>query len=79
MDDRAQVLQESEALLKSIVDTAVDGIITIDEDALQATPDVACETVHGFVQGLLTVDDRLVSLIDLKHVLPSLEIAPEAA
>jgi purine-binding chemotaxis protein CheW len=65
-------------LVGLLVDAVCD-IITIDEDALQATPDVACETVHGFVQGLLTVDDRLVSLVDLKYVLPSLELAPEAA
>jgi purine-binding chemotaxis protein CheW len=68
-----------EGQLVGLLVDAVCDIITIDEDGLQATPDVACETVHGFVQGLLTVDDRLVSLIDLKHVLPSLEIAPEAA
>lgn len=65
-------------LVGLLVDAVCD-IITADEDGLQPTPDVACETVHGFVQGLLTVDDRLISLIDLEHVLPPLELAPEAA
>jgi purine-binding chemotaxis protein CheW len=65
-------------LVGLLVDAVCD-IITVDEDALQATPDVAGETVQGFVQGLLTVDDRLVSLVNLDHVLPQIETAAEAA
>ncbi|HKT53918.1 MAG TPA: chemotaxis protein CheW [Caulobacteraceae bacterium] len=65
-------------LVGLLVDAVCD-IITVDEDALQPTPDVACEGIQGFVQGLLTVDERLVSLIDLDHVLPPVEAATEAA
>jgi purine-binding chemotaxis protein CheW len=68
-----------EGRLVGLLVDAVCDIITVGEEALQPTPDVACEAVHDFVKGLLTVDDRLISLIGLDHVMPPLELATEAA
>lgn len=48
---------------------AVSDILTVT-DQIQATPDVACETVRAFVQGILAIDGRMISLISLDHILP---------
>jgi purine-binding chemotaxis protein CheW len=65
-------------LVGLLVDAVCD-IVTVADEALQPTPDVACEAVHAFVKGLLTVDDRLISLIGLDHVMPPIQVATEAA
>jgi purine-binding chemotaxis protein CheW len=65
-------------LVGLLVDAVCD-IVAVGEEAIQPTPDVACEAVQAFVKGLLTVDDRLISLIGLDQVMPPLEAAPEAA
>lgn len=52
---------------------AVSDIITVTESDIQPTPDVASELVKTFVQGILAIDGRMISLISLDHVLPDLE------
>ena len=52
---------------------AVSDILTIADQALQPTPDVACDTVKTFVKGLLPLEDRMVSMISLDQVLPHFE------
>ncbi|MGC9271343.1 chemotaxis protein CheW [Acidiphilium sp.] len=49
---------------------AVSDILTMDDSAIQATPDVASELVKTFVRGILLVDGRMISLISLDHILP---------
>jgi purine-binding chemotaxis protein CheW len=49
---------------------AVSDIITVNDAEVQPTPDVASELVKTFVQGILAVDGRMISLISLEHVLP---------
>jgi len=58
-------------LVGLLVDAVCD-ILTVSEDALQTTPNVKCETVEALVPSLITVDDRMVGLLDLNHVLPAL-------
>ena len=52
---------------------AVSDILTVSDDLVQPTPDVTCDTVKAFVKGILAIDDRMISLISLDHVLPDLE------
>jgi purine-binding chemotaxis protein CheW len=59
-------------LVGLLVDAVLD-IITIQDHALQPTPDVACDTVKTFVKGLLPLEDRMVSMISLDQVLPHFE------
>ena len=56
-----------------LVDAVCD-IITVDDQTVQQTPDVACETVKTFVQGLLALEGRMISLISLDHVLPERDL-----
>lgn len=50
---------------------AVSDILTMNEDAIQPTPDVASEQARTFVRGLLPVDQRMISLISLDNILPA--------
>ena len=56
---------------------AVSDILSVTDDMVQPTPEVASDTAKTFVRGLLALDGRMISLIGLDHVLPDLE--PEAA
>ncbi|MGA0544147.1 chemotaxis protein CheW [Brevundimonas sp. VNH65] len=52
---------------------AVSDIIQLTDEAVQPTPDVASDQVRLFVKGIFAIDGRMVSLIDLDHILPESE------
>ena len=66
----AQIAHQQVGLL---VD-AVSDIITVTDAEIQPTPDVASELVKTFVQGILAIDGRMISLISLDHVLPDVQL-----
>jgi purine-binding chemotaxis protein CheW len=63
------VAQVAHQVIGLLVD-AVSDILTIGDATIQPPPDVASEMVRTFVQGLLAVEGRMVSLISLDRVLP---------
>ena len=67
------VAQVEHQVIGLLVD-AVSDILTVNDAAVQPPPEVASEMVRTFVQGLLAIDGRMVSLIALDHVLPKLEL-----
>ena len=58
-----------EQLVGLLVD-AVSDILTVTEDTMQPTPDVAYDAERAFVKGLLPIDGRLISLVSLDRMLP---------
>jgi purine-binding chemotaxis protein CheW len=52
-----------------LVDAVLD-ILTVEETAIQPTPDVASDRAKLFTRGLLAIDGRMINLIGLDHVLP---------
>ncbi|MDR3463245.1 MAG: chemotaxis protein CheW [Beijerinckiaceae bacterium] len=52
---------------------AVTGILTVTAETVRPTPDVASEMARSFVKGVLAIDNRMITLITLDHVLPSQE------
>ena len=66
------VTQVGEQIVGLLVD-AVSDILSITDQKLQPTPDVASETAKAFVKGLLTVDDRMIRYIALESILPARE------
>ena len=67
------VAQIGEQVVGLLVD-AVSDILTVTDDVIQPTPDVASETAKTFVRGLIAMDGRMISLIGLERVLPELEL-----
>jgi len=67
------VAQIGEQVVGLLVD-AVSDIISVTDDVIQPTPDVASETAKNFVRGLLAIDGRMISLIGLDRVLPELDL-----
>lgn len=49
----------------------VSEILTISQDAVQPAPDVSSQMARDFVQGILALDGRLISLLTLNAVLPN--------
>lgn len=66
------VAQVGSQVVGLLVD-AVTGILTVTSDTVQPTPDVASDMARSFVTGVLAVDGRMISLITLDHVLPSID------
>jgi len=52
---------------------AVSDILSVTQDMIQATPDVACDKVKGFIRGLITSEGRMISEIANERLLPELE------
>jgi purine-binding chemotaxis protein CheW len=58
---------------------AVSDIVQLTDSTIQPTPDVASDHVKTFVQGIFAVEGgRMISLIDLDHVLPAVSEAEAA-
>ncbi|MGH6761726.1 MAG: chemotaxis protein CheW [Phyllobacterium sp.] len=52
---------------------AVSDILTVTDEVIQQTPDVASDVAKTFVQGVIAIEDRMISLVALDQVLPSFE------
>jgi purine-binding chemotaxis protein CheW len=70
------VAQVNHQQIGLLVDEVSD-ILTTSEKDIQAAPDVSSELVRSFVRGLLSLDERMISLISLDQLLaaPELEAA----
>jgi purine-binding chemotaxis protein CheW len=67
------VAQVQNQIVGLLVD-AVSDILTVTDDMIQPTPEVASEMVRTFVRGLLAIEGRMVSFISLDRVLPDREL-----
>jgi len=66
------VVRINEQLVGLLVDAVCD-ILTVHESLVQAAPDVACDALKGFVRGVITVDGRMITWIDLERTLPPIQ------
>ena len=66
------VVRMGERTIGLLVD-AVSDILSVTQDLIQATPDVACDKVKSFVRGLITMEGRMISEIASERLLPELE------
>ena len=63
------VAQVGSQVVGLLVD-AVSDILTMAQDAIQPTPEVASDMARSFVRGVLAVEGRMISLIGLDEILP---------
>ncbi len=59
--------------LQGLIVDAVNDIVTIDEDNLQAPPDVSGNRLDEIIRGLASIEDRMVMIL----ALDALAIEPE--
>jgi purine-binding chemotaxis protein CheW len=52
-----------------LVDAVCD-ILQVDSDALHATPDLVGDEAHEFVEGIISIDERMIGLIQLDALMP---------
>ena len=52
---------------------AVSDILTVTNDSIQPTPDVASDMARSFVRGVLAIDGRMISLVAIDQLLPAQE------
>lgn len=72
------VVQIGEQLQGLIVD-AVNDIVTVQADALQPVPDVEESSAGSFLDGLATIDDRMIMVLSLDKLLDRLPDVADAA
>ena len=63
------VAQVGKQIVGLLVD-AVSEILTVTDDMIQPTPDVASEMAKTFVRGVLAINERMISLVALDEILP---------
>jgi purine-binding chemotaxis protein CheW len=65
-----------------VVGLVVDGvcdIITVTDDMVQSPPDMGSDPAHQLVEGLLTLEGRIVSVIHMTAILPFEPVAAPLA
>ncbi len=52
---------------------AVSDILTTTDDLIQPTPGIASDTAKAFVRGILAIEGRMISVIEIDSILPSMQ------
>ncbi len=52
---------------------AVSDILTVTEDNVQPTPEIASELQRQFARGILAIDKRMICLLELEAIFPESE------
>lgn len=64
------VVMLDQQLVGLLVD-AVSDILTVTDDTVQPTPDVASDMARSFVRGVIALEGRMISLIGIDSILPA--------
>lgn len=62
------VVQVASQIIGLLVD-AVSDILTLTNETIQPTPDVASDFVKSFVRGMLAIDGRMIGVIELDCIM----------
>ena len=72
------VVQLGDRTVGLLVD-AVSDIINVTDEMIQAAPDMGHKAIHDIVQGVLTIEDRIVSILSLPALVPTEALEAELA
>lgn len=70
-----KVMREDKSRVMGIVVDAVSDVYNVQDESLKPAPDFGSVVNVDFVQGLATVDDAMVIILDIDHLLNSGELA----
>jgi len=70
-----KVMREDKSRVMGIVVDAVSDVYNVQDEALKPAPDFGSVVNVDFVQGLATVDETMVIILDIDHLLNSGELA----
>ena len=65
----AIMIAEEDGQVVGLLVDGVSGIMAVRDDQVQATPPIAKSGPTAFIQGLLSADNRLISLVSLRSML----------
>ena len=65
------VVKIAERVIGLLVD-AVSDIITPDTDEIQAAPDLTRDAESDFVEGIVVVDEKMITILNMGHLMDSL-------
>jgi purine-binding chemotaxis protein CheW len=66
------VAQIRDKIVGLLVD-AVSDILTITDDAIQPTPEVASDLERSFARGIIAIESRMICLVELEAIFPESE------
>src|SRR3546814_19377449 len=58
----------SSDLLHGLIVDAVNDIVTVDDEAMQAPPSLSTDSASAFLKGLVAVEDRMVMVLSLDNL-----------
>ena len=64
------IVAEMQSQTAGLLVTAVCDILTIGDESIQPVPDVSSGRSKAHLHGLLTVNDKMVGLLDTSHIIP---------
>ena len=67
------IVTHIDSRLVGLLVDAVSDILTVTDDMMQPTPDVACDTVQHFIKSIVAVDGRMISCVQTDRILPDIE------
>ena len=70
-DRHVIVVAEIGTQLVGLLVDAVSDILTVTDEMVQPTPDIASDAAKSFIRGVMTVEQRMVSVLSLDRVLPA--------
>ncbi len=68
------VVETPERVVGLLVDAVCD-IITVTDDMRQQTPDTGSSASRTFIEGLVMLDSRIISVVSIQAIMPEAEMA----
>ena len=65
--------------LQGLIVDAVNDIVTVPDDGMQPLPDIGETPAAQFLEGLATIDQRLILVLALERLIDSTMALPDAA
>jgi purine-binding chemotaxis protein CheW len=71
------IIVQMEQQLVGLLADRVSDIVSVDPAKIKAVPKVAQSARLDFLSGIVTIDDSMIALIELPHLLTQPEVVPE--